>query len=221
MCERLDNVCDIKREVYFLGDINIDWLSSSCPLRKKLQTVTSACNLDQVVSPPTRVVTNSTGIKSSTCIDHIFTNAADICFKAVSKSIGCSDHNIIAISRKTKVPKAGPNIVYKRSYNTFCSDSYVDVKNICWSVVCNEEQPDALDAFMKLLIPMTNKHTPIKIITVKTVKSPWIDEELKNCMIERDEAKGMAIKSASPTDCQTYYKLRNHVTKLNKKAKTL
>jgi hypothetical protein len=108
-----------------------------------------------------------------------------MCFKAVSKSIGCSDHNIIAISRKTKDPKAGPDIVYKRSHNTFCSVSYVDeVKNICWSVVCNKEQPDAaLDTFMKLLIPVTNKHTPIKKITVKTVQSPWINEELKNCMV--------------------------------------
>jgi hypothetical protein len=37
MCEMLDNVCDINREVYFLGDLNIDWLSSSCPLKKKVQ----------------------------------------------------------------------------------------------------------------------------------------------------------------------------------------
>ena len=44
--------------------------------------------------------------------------------------------SLVDISRKTKVPKAGPNIVYKMSYNTFCSDSYADdVKNICWSVV--------------------------------------------------------------------------------------
>ena len=72
--------------------------------------------------------------------------------KEVSKSFGCRDHNIVAIARKTTVTKAGPNIVYKRSYNTFCSDSYVvDVKNICWSVVCNEEHTDiALDTFMKL-----------------------------------------------------------------------
>ena len=85
--------------------------------------------------------------------------------------------------------------MYKRSNNNFCNDSYVDVKNICWSVVCNEEQPDALDAFMKLLIPVTNKHAPIKKMT--TLKSPWIDEDLKNCMVERDEAKGMAIKSGN------------------------
>ena len=72
--------------------------------------------------------------------------------------------------------------MYKRSYKKFCSDSYVDdVKNICWSVVCNEEQPDAaLDTFMKFLIPVTNKHVPIKKMTVKIVKSPWIDEELKS-----------------------------------------
>ena len=95
MWEMLDNICDINREVYFLGDLNIDWLSSSCPLKKKLQTVTSACKLVQVISQPSRVVTNSTGIKSSTCIDHTFTNAAEICLKAESRSIGCSDHNIL------------------------------------------------------------------------------------------------------------------------------
>ena len=108
--------------------------------------------------------------------------------------------------------------MYKRSYNKFCSDSYVkDVKNISWSVVCSEESPDAaLDTFMKSLIPVTNKHAPIKKMTVKMVKSPWIDEELKNVMVEWDEAKGMANKSGSPTDWQTYCKLRNHVTKLNK-----
>ena len=84
VCEMLDNVCDINRELYFLGDLNIDWLSSSCPLKKNLQTVTSTCNLVQVVSQPTRVFTNSTGMTSSTCIDHIFTNAAEISLKAVS-----------------------------------------------------------------------------------------------------------------------------------------
>ena len=142
MCEMLDNVCGINRELYFLGELNIDCLSSSWPFRKKLQTVTSAFNLVQ--STYQGIYKQQTGMKSSTCI---------------SKSIGCSDHNIVAICRK-----AGHNMVYKRSYNKFCSDSCVDdVKNICQPVVCNEEQPEAaLDAFKKLLIPVTNKHALIK-----------------------------------------------------------
>jgi hypothetical protein len=86
--------------------------------------------------------------------------------------------------------------------------------------VCNEEQPEAvLDTFMKLLIPVTNKHSLSKKITVKTIESPWIDEELKNITVERDEANSMANKSSSLTDWQTYCKLRNYVTKLNKNTK--
>ena len=76
----------------------------------------------------------------------------------------------------------------------------------------NEEQPDtALDTFMKLVIPVTNKHAPIKEITVKTVKSLCIDEELKNCVVEWDEAKGMENKPGCTNVWQTYCKLRNHL----------
>jgi hypothetical protein len=129
------------------------------------------------VNRPTRVFNNRTGAKSSTRIDHIFTNAAEICSKAVSTPIGCSDHNIIAKSRRKK--KTGHKIVYKQSYNRFCIDSYVEnVKNICWSEMCNEEHPDTvLEAFMKLHLALTDRH--IKNLTVKTAKSPWIDDELK------------------------------------------
>ena len=123
MREMLDSVYDVNRLVYFLGDLNIDWFSSSCLLKRKLLTVTSACNLDQVINHPTRLFTNTTGRRSSTCIDHMFTNAVKLCSKAVSVPIGCSDHSIVAISRKAKVPTTGPKTVYKRSYKRFCCDS--------------------------------------------------------------------------------------------------
>jgi hypothetical protein len=88
--------------------------------------------------------------------------------------------------------------------------------------VCNEELSDpSRDTFMKLLTPVTKWHAPIKKITVKTVKSPWINEEFKNVMVERDEAKGVANKSGFITDWQMYCKLRNHVTKQTKKKQKL
>jgi hypothetical protein len=134
MSEMVVSVCDVSREVYFLGHLNIEWFSSSSPLKRKLLTVTNACNMVQVINQPTRVFTNTTGTKSSTCIDHVFTNTIELCSKAVSVPIGCSDHNIVAISRKETFPTAGPKIVDKRSYKIFCCDSYMhDVKNICWS----------------------------------------------------------------------------------------
>jgi hypothetical protein len=116
MCEMLDSVCDVNRKVYFLEDLNIDWFSLSCPLNKKLLTVTTACSLVQVINQPTRVFTNTTGTRSSRCINNIFYNTVELCSEAVSVPIGYSDHNIVAISRKAKVPTAVPKIVYKRSY---------------------------------------------------------------------------------------------------------
>ena len=42
----------------------------------------------------------------------------------------------------------------------------------------NEEHPDAaLDEFKKLLLPIIDKHAPVK---KRTVKAQWIDEELIN-----------------------------------------
>jgi hypothetical protein len=86
--EILDSVCDVNREVYFLGDLNIDWFSSSCALKRTLLTVTRACNLVQIINQPTKVFTKTTGIISSTCIHHIFTNTVELCSKAISIPIG-------------------------------------------------------------------------------------------------------------------------------------
>ena len=48
----------------------------------------------------------------------------------------------------------------------------------------------------KFVIPIINKHAPVKKLTVRTVKSPWIGEKgIINCMTERDGAKGVTNKS--------------------------
>lgn len=107
---------------------------------------------------------------------------------------GFSDHNLEAISRKASVPKAGTIIVFKR----FLYDSYVDnVKNICWSNESKERDPDAaLDVFMKMFLPIIDRHAPVrKLITVRNVSASWVYEEIKICMVERGEAKLAANKS--------------------------
>ena len=79
----------------------------------------------------------------------------------------------MAISRKAKVPTDHTKY--------FAVTDVDDVKNICWSDVINEEHPNAaLDDFMKLLLPIIDKHAPVKKLTVRTVKAPWFDEEVKN-----------------------------------------
>ena len=34
LCEMLNRGCDVNRDIYFLGELNIHFLSSSCPVKK-------------------------------------------------------------------------------------------------------------------------------------------------------------------------------------------
>lgn len=54
----LDRVTEESRELYLLGDINIDCLSETCPLRNKLKSAIDTCGLSQLIYQPTRISTN-------------------------------------------------------------------------------------------------------------------------------------------------------------------
>lgn len=56
---------------------------------------------------------------------------------------------------------------------------------------------------------------------MKNVRAPWIDNELKNIMVERDVAKGIANRTGNKQDWEVYCKLRNQVTKINRKKKRM
>lgn len=77
----------------------------------------------------------------------------------------------------------------------------------------------ALDIFLNILLPVMNKHAPVKKWTVRTYQAPWVDQKLKTYMHQRNDAKRLARRTKSVEDKQKYCKLRNFVTKLNLKKK--
>ena len=214
LCDMIDKVGDFTNEMFLLGDLNINWNTIDCPLIFFFSS-TDACGLTQVVTEPTRVCVKRDGSRTSTCIDHIFTNTAELCTKGMCILVGCSDHSLVAILRKTKVPKAGPKIILKRSYKHFKEDHFIeDVRNICWDSVLKKSEPDeAVENFNKLFEEIIDKHTPVRKRSIRSVRSPRIDNELKECMEHRDNAKKMAIRFNYESDWQVYCKLRNYATR--------
>ena len=221
MCDMLDRVCDMNYEVYFLGDMNINWHMKTCSLRSKLLSCANTCNMTQVIKSSTRIFSRADGLKTSTCIDLLFTNAAELCSKAIVIPVGCSDHHLIAIARKTKVPKSGQKIIFQRMFKKFDESKYYnEVNAIDWSTVLEESDPNgALSVFYELLMPIIEKHAPLRKKTVKHAKAPWLDEEMRDQMMARDRAKAEAIRSGESQQWDTYRKMRNYVTKLNKAKK--
>lgn len=46
----------------------------------------------------------------------MFTNVSELWSKAISDKVGCSDHNLIAVAGRTKVPELDQNIIVKRMF---------------------------------------------------------------------------------------------------------
>ena len=44
ICENLDLVTDENKDIFLLGDLNIDWFSKNWPLRNKLSSTADACD---------------------------------------------------------------------------------------------------------------------------------------------------------------------------------
>ncbi|MGL5507016.1 MAG: endonuclease/exonuclease/phosphatase family protein [Paraclostridium sp.] len=217
ICESMDRATDENKDMFLLGDFNIDWFAKTCSLTKKLSSMAEVCNLTQMVTQPTRIGMKTNCVCTSSCIDLIFTNIQDLCSKAVSVAVGCSDHNLIALTKKTKIPKLGSRIILSRAYKRFNQDLFInEVQSVQWSEVCQENDVNiALNTFMDIITKIVDKHAPIIKKSVKVKNAPWLDDDLRSLMLQRDMAKYMAQKSGSHFDKQFYCKLRNRATKLN------
>ena len=106
MFQVLDKACDANYEIFFLENLNIDWNVRDCPLKAGLLSLADTCYL----SSSQEAYKNMQSSTYSTCIDLIFTNVSELCSKVTFIPIGCSDHNLIAIGRKTKIPKGGQKV---------------------------------------------------------------------------------------------------------------
>lgn len=192
LCSVPIKVTDMAKETFFPGDLNSDWLSESFPLRNKLNNTALICNLTQMVDKPTRMYCNDAGHISATCIDHIFINNIDLCSKAVSVSVGLSDHNIVAIVRKIKTLKVGPKELHRRPYKRFCENDFI--RDIEWNRVLTLNGVEgALMLFNELFMGVADRHAPLKTFTVGSSKAARIDDELRQCMRARDGLKKLLL----------------------------
>ncbi|CAK6982446.1 uncharacterized protein LOC122965685 [Scomber scombrus] len=177
-------------DIFLLGDFNIDW-AKKCSQKKKIDSVLIKCRMSQVMDQFTRVRIGNKGIKSSTIIDHIYTNIPSRCSNITSTPTGCSDHNLISVTVERNVPKPREEIIFQRSYEMFDEASYIsDIRRAQWAEVHNESDPeDALSKFTGIFNNLTDKHAPLVRDPAENDDAPWMDEEIKSLMLNRDAAK--------------------------------
>ena len=194
-------------EVHVMGDMNIDvlgdrWLQPDyhlVSLSRMVHSVCNAANFSQLVTAPTRAQFNTiSGVTSMSCIDHIYTNYKFRCSLPACIPFGGSDHDMICYTRFSKDPPSPAKTIKKRSYKNFVKGDFLaDLQKVDWTdVYIAKDVDDALDRFTFKFRTVLNLHAPWITFQQRKKFVPWLTDDTKNLMKERDDLKAAAMNLA-------------------------
>ena len=146
-------------------------------------------------------------------LDHFYSNHPEKLSDIQAHYRGSSDHKIIFGTRFTKSAVSKPRIIRKRSFKDFDSNSFKEaIKNTSWwEVYCCENVEEAVSLMTGKINLILDEMAPIKTIQVHTKFAPWMSENTKSKIKERDLAQKQAAESRSNEDWAEFKILRNNV----------
>ena len=155
------------------------------------------------------------------CIDHIITNIPNKCNKPEVYSFGNSDHMVVHVKKFTKELRQHPNTIKKRSYKNFDENTFLnDIKTENFENVLNTDDLNtAAELFETKFKAILDKHAPIKIFQQFRNYVPYLSENTKNLMKERDNLKKIATSENNNELFKEYKVKRNLVKKYLEKDK--
>ena len=118
-------------------------------------------------------------------------------------SFGSSDHDMIGYTRYSKDPPEPARTIRKRSYKNFDSVKYLeDLSLVDWTdVLCCPDLDLATEIFTRKFKSVLDVHAPWIKYQQRKFFCPWLTEETKQLMNQRDnlkeKAKELAIRDIS------------------------
>ena len=222
-------------EVHVSLDMNLDsylgrWLQSDyrlISLSRLVQSTCNASNFSQLVTEPTRLMHNSVaGTTDVSCLDHVYCNAKYKCSNPNVVPFGASDHDLVTYTRYSKEPPVPARTIRKRSYKEFIPSNFIaDLSEVDWADVYTCTDVDlAVDIFTRKFRQVLNVHAPWVIFQQRKHFTPWITDETKDLMVQRDlwkqKAKDLALISpgtASDEEKKAWTEYKSYRNKINNK----
>lgn len=217
--EALETICEntiMNNKFIMIGDFNIDYINNGNFYTEKIKNTFTMLGLEQMINKPTRV----TNI-SSTLIDYVVTNQSNV--KAdVLNSVKIADHLALYVNickANTKTITNQSNILYRNLSEAKLHEINMEIITTDWTLLNYVDINKILDEFMTKTKEIVNKISPLHIIKNKKKNLPWIDNELKNKMKNRDLTYRL-FKECNENDKDKYWieykQHRNEVSNLLK-----
>ena len=176
-----------------------------------LKGICDELNLNQIKKSPTRVTATTKSL-----IDIVL--VSDITFikrSGVIKTL-ISDHYPVFVTPKLNKEKQPPQTITTRSfqnYNTDLFEAEISQYSAILSALLytSPSVNDQLNSFNNIYETVLENHAPIKNIKIKSRPTPFVDDEIKLAMKERDQLHEQFSQTRCPLDWLNYKKARNTV----------
>ena len=155
-------------------------------------------------------------------LDHIYTNKPDKLSDVYAEFIGGSDHKLLKISRYSKSLQRSARYVRKRVFQNFIDNDFKQaVQKLSWGDLYScEDANRAAEILTDKLTLILDKMASLRTIQVRAKYAPWLSDETKDLMKERNSAQTKANETKHPDDYRYYKSLRNQVTARMRQEKT-
>ena len=212
--EIIINLVNIEnKKLYLLGDFNINLFNydSDAQVRRFVNLMHSN-NMFNVINKSTRVTSTS-----ATLIDHIWTNnlvnlqSSGIIFDKTS------DHFPIFSCFKigSKKFKSDKSESFEIKYRNFSDINIInfrsELQKVDWSLVYSNYSNSSYENFLLIFKNLYNKHFPILTRKVKLNNKPYITNEIKRLIREKNKLQKLSAKWPLSYG-QSYRSIRNKVT---------
>ena len=228
--EQWTRALECHEEIHVMGDANFNWKlidRNQGTTNTGIAEATKDIILTQGVTQCIKEVTRHPqgGQKHEPAIlDHFYTTAPDKLKKIEVIQTGYSDHSIIMGQRETSDKGEQPKYTQKRSYKKFTNHEYLsELRKIKWlNLYLCEDVNEAVEIFTNNIAGILDREdmAPVKMIQNRKNYCPWISEDTKALMRERDEAVKMYNEYRSKEYEMEAKRLRKQVTKTLKEEKS-
>ena len=159
-----------------------------------------------------------------TLIDLILVNKPEnVLFSSCCDAPGVSDHCFTYLAYSLKKEKFKPYKVTKRDFKNINWIQFTEaVENAPWeNILTVNDVNDMVTVLENYMNDILDKYAPFRTFTVKKPNlTPWINNDIRKLMSERDTAKFEFNITGDLSKHNTYKELRNKVTSLRRQAQT-
>mgnify|MGYP001795459600 FL=1 len=229
----LDKLDHMNKELYLLGDFNINLLkngkyifenkncvidSVESTLLKKYKEFSTNFSLKQLIHKATRVTGNS----PDSLLDHVLTNAIQNVSQSDIIDLALSDHQLIYLTRKINHKLySGHNEVKFKSLKNYSAEKFKQL--LAAATFPDYEKFKNVDEaycnFHEKLMDVINKIAPSKVSRIKNKTPDWFDLEISEKIKVKRKIFRKFKKSKLHSDKELYLTARNDVNRTIKRKK--